>query len=157
MKLQRLVTLHDDGGLRLAVMGDVFINAWMVKQVDLASMNQLIRAQKALNAQRRNEPYGILSLVDATRTLKITDDAKERSRVHEKEMQPYVVGLSQVVVGGGFVAAAARTVLTTISLLNRPPYPIKVFSTVRDGVRFLGTRVELDQEALTAAAEKLLA
>jgi hypothetical protein len=152
-----LVTLHDSDGLRLAVMGDVFINAWTVKQVDLESMNQLIRVQKELNARRRSAPYGILSLIDATRTLRIADDAKERSRVHEKEMQPYVLGLSQVVVGGGFVAAAARTVLTGISLMNRPPYPLKVYSTVPDGVRFLGTRVEVDEAALTTAAEALLA
>lgn len=157
MPIQRLETLHDEGGVRLAVFGDVFINAWTVECVDMAAMNHLIRAQKALNARRNGKQYGILSLIDATRTRRIEDDAKDLSRAHEKAMQPMVLGLSQVVVGGGFVAAAARTVLTGISLMNKPPYPLKVYSNIDDGVRFLATRVDdLDEAGLARAANSLL-
>ncbi len=66
-----------------------------------------------------------------------SEEAKAEIRKVMTRHKDKVRGVSYVVEGTGFAAAAVRSALTLISLVARYPYPQKIFSTVSEGSRWI--------------------
>jgi hypothetical protein len=77
-----------------------------------------------------------------------------------RELQRYpkqIKAVANVVEGEGFGAAALRGALTGMSLVLRPGYPAKAFSTVREAAEFLGADGTLRPSVIRDAAAQLRA
>lgn len=71
---------------------------------------------------------------------------------------PDMLAMAHVIEGKGFVAAALRGAVTTLSLLNRFPFPIHAFGEVDEAASWLSERLQaaqagtLTSHAIAAAA-----
>ncbi|MBX3249331.1 MAG: hypothetical protein KF901_19295 [Myxococcales bacterium] len=61
------------------------------------------------------------------------------------------VGCAFVSEGEGFMAATMRGVMTSMALLVRPSFPVKVFSDVRDAASWLAERTGRSPSELVSA------
>jgi hypothetical protein len=73
-----------------------------------------------------------------------------------------IVGIAIVVEGSGFVAAAKRSAMSMVTLMSRPPYPIRIFGDVTDAAAWLVSQLrqssnpaKLDARSVAQAAETI--
>jgi hypothetical protein len=73
-----------------------------------------------------------------------------------------ICGIAMVVEGTGFIAAAKRSAMSMVTLMSRPPMPIRIFGTVPDSgvwltsqLRQFSNPAKLDPRAIVQAAETI--
>jgi hypothetical protein len=111
----------------LATLGGVFITIHR-KDYTAEEFAPLHRYQLAF-AQECGVPIGVLTILDVTERhiLRFKEEAREATVALVREMTPFMRCSAVVFDRGGFAASALRSLVTTINLLSRQPYPSRVF------------------------------
>lgn len=149
-----------DNGLAIATCGPVFVNLFYAPPT-VQRLDELVKYQRAL--VERVPRHAVLSLVDPGVGREMGDDARRYARGLNDEMAPYTMGHCFVVLGSGFFAAMARSVIAGIQLLSRTKAPWRVTSDPVAGVAFIvelvnnhGAGALVDEEALQDVVDRML-
>jgi hypothetical protein len=149
-----------DRGLALATCGRVFIDAFYAPPT-VARLDELYRHERAL--VDRVGRHAVLSIIDPGVGKEMGDDARKRARAISLEMEEHTIGHAFIVLGNGFFAAMARSIIAGIQLVSRTKAPWRVTSDANDGITFVAdlARAEvgplaLDEGALRDVVERVL-
>lgn len=133
---------YEDEALRVASRGNLFVNVWS-GALTVARLDALHRCECELR-KRHPEGFAIASVVASmpTELLKLEEPARKRADAISKEMTPHTVALADVVLGGGFWAAAVRSIMVGVNLVTRPAYPKRSFDTLGTAAAWLTVQLE---------------
>lgn len=135
---QQTLDVQSVGGLRLATFGNCVINSWW--QPPSAVEFKALNDYTANLAERF--PSGITMLVVLEPGCPFLDSAQRREMEdYYARFQPHLRGVAQVVEGGNLWSVTARSVMTAMRLVQKRPYPTKVFSDIEEGTEWLGAYV----------------
>ncbi len=103
---------------------------------------------------RAHQAVNILSVVGASCRL---PDAAVRDQLTRdvKTVQGHIGVVATVIEGDGFGAAALRGAVTGMTLMLRPSYPTKVFSSVQDSADFIVKGAAVRGSEIVFAVAKL--
>lgn len=132
-----------DNGLALATCGRVFVNVFYAPPT-LPRLEELYRHERAL--VDRVGRHAVLSIIDPGVGKEMGDDARKRARAISLEMEPHTIGHAFIVLGNGFFAAMARSIIAGIQLVSRTKAPWRVTSDPQDGVAFIVDLVRAEGE-----------
>jgi hypothetical protein len=150
-----LTILACDDHFALALWRNVFIVLWR-RQPDAARTETM---HDVFNKVAAQTPGGVAVTVvieagvpppDPTTRARITEVMRANAAANR--------GIAYIIEETGFVAAAMRSVVTGTLLIVRPPYPARVFATVKKAAPWLLAQAgagEADIPALTTALESL--
>lgn len=141
---------HEATGLTSALLGDVLVLHYR-RTPTQQTVEEVERRVKAAVAARAR--IGILVVIDPDQPV---PDAATRMGITQllERYAPHAIAIAQVPRGSGFMAAAVRAVLASITMVVRPPYPMRVFARDDEAIRWLemrGARL-LGAPAMVAAA-----
>jgi hypothetical protein len=149
--------LQDDA-IAIASCGPLFINVFY-GPATVARIEELGRHQR--DHVKRMRRHAVLSLIDPGVGKEMGDDARKAARALSDEMVPHVAAHCFVVLGTGFFAALARSVIAGVQLLTRSKGPWRVTSDATEGLAFLAgilrsEGISVDEVAATALVERML-
>lgn len=127
---------HEAVGLTTALLGDVLVLHYRRTPTE-QTVVEVERQVKAAVAER--ERIAILVIIAADQPV---PDAGTRSGITQllERYTSNAIAIAQVPRGSGFMAAAVRAVLTSMSLIVRPPYPMRVFARHDEAIQWLAKR-----------------
>lgn len=127
---------HDAAGLTSALLGEVLVLHYR-ETPTLRTVEEVEHRVKEVLATR--DRIGILVVIRENQPV---PDGATRAGIAEllARYAAHAIAVAQVPRGSGFMAAAIRAVLTSMTLLVRPPYPMRVFAAHQDAIRWLGER-----------------
>jgi hypothetical protein len=117
----------------------------------------VLRKELERLARGASAGLGLIVIIEPSATSPPGDERKRFAAINRE-----VAGLKGVAVvfeGSGFKASAVRSVAAAIAFLSRSPIPHKVFSTIEEAVRWMGSVVDdvaPDQTAALAHAIDLI-
>jgi hypothetical protein len=141
--------LFAEPDLALAVAGDVFICDWR----DRGTVPRLSRLREHLlpfaNTLGRKVPQ--LVIIEQPKKNLTLLDSEERALTEQiaSEMKSRSLCTCYVVLGSGFWAAAMRSLLATLMLMQRADFPNKVVGDLGDGCAWLAQIVSAAGTTIT--------
>lgn len=128
MTAQRIVE-----GLRLAAYGNCIINNWIGSPGSL----QMTTFDNFIGEVANQWPDGIMFFVLLEPGAPILN-AEQRKEMEALYLRwgPKLRGTAQVVEGGNLWSLTARSVMTALRLVQRRPYPTRVFAEVDEGAEW---------------------
>jgi hypothetical protein len=133
-----LTRLSDADGLHIGTFDRVFISGWYAPPT-VERLAQLAELQRSFT--RSIGPHAVFSLIDPRVGREMNADSREASKKISDEMKEHTLAMVFVVMGSGFFAATARSVISGIQWLSRPPYPSEVTSDVDHGAGWMAARL----------------
>jgi hypothetical protein len=130
-------------GARFAVCGNCILSTWMgpPRADHLARFDELMVRLSAQYAQ------GVVMFVTLEPGAMMTDARERRDTEAAYTRWAHAFkAVAQVVEGHNLWAATARSIMTAMRLVDRKPYPIKVFSDTREAARWCAPHVLLPDE-----------
>lgn len=120
-------------GVRLAAYGNCIINSWY----GVAGKEQLAAFEKCIEQVDKSFPDGIVFfvVVEPGAPILTAEQRKEMEQIYAR-FSPRLRGAAQVVEGGNLWSLTARSVMTALRLVQRRPYPTRVFSDVLEGAEW---------------------
>jgi hypothetical protein len=119
--------LVDSPVVRVATWREVFAATWHTAgaAADVRGANAVQRAF----SQRlgRDERMITLSIVGPGASVLLDGDVRREVEAGTREFTPRLKAAAVVIAATGFSAAAIRSIVSAIVLLNRPAYPTRVF------------------------------
>jgi hypothetical protein len=142
-------------GARFGLFGNCVIIAWLgpSRSEHRETFDELMREAATKHAQ------GVVMFVALESGAVMTDAGQRRdSEAAYARWATSIRAVAQVVEGGNLWAATARSVMTATRLVERRPYPTRVFSDPRDAARWCTPHLvlPLDQTSGLDPAETLL-
>jgi hypothetical protein len=144
---QEMLDIVKVGGMRIATFEDCIITTWSgdAELVQFTSLEDFTLTFAAGCA------HGITLLVVVEPGTPFLDSSQRRqAEGYYERFQPILRAVAHVVEGGNLWSVTARSVMTAMRLVQRRPYPIKVFSDVAEGAEWLGPHIK------TKSGEKLV-
>jgi hypothetical protein len=135
-----------------ATFRDVLLVIWR-QAPTLAALDDVHEAARQLT-EAAPDGIGVLGVAQAGMPM---IGAVERRRAGDllKEFGAHIRALASVIEGSGFLAGTTRSVMTAITLMARPPSPVKIFATVAEAVAWQAPLVGARAAELAAATEEL--
>jgi hypothetical protein len=120
-------------GLRLAAYGNCIINNWF----DSPGVEQFAAFDGFIAKVAQQNPDGVLLfvLVEPGTPILNAEQRKEMEAIYSR-WGPHMRAAAQVVEGGNLWSLTARSVMTALRLVQRRPYPTRVFSEVSEGAEW---------------------
>jgi hypothetical protein len=120
-------------GLRLAAYGNCIINNWY----DSPGAEQFSAFDTFIGKVAAQNPEGVLLfvLVEPGTPILNADQRKEMESIYSR-WGSKMRAAAQVVEGGNLWSLTARSVMTALRLVQRRPYPTRVFSEVGEGAEW---------------------
>lgn len=127
-------------GARFAVAGNCILSTW----TGPPRANHLARFDELMAALAPEYPQGVVMFVALEPGAMMTDarDRRETEAAYTRWAHA-LKAVAQVVEGHNLWAATARSIMTAMRLVDRKPYPIKVFSDSREAARWCAPHVLL--------------
>ncbi len=127
-------------GARFAVCGNCILSTWMGPP----RPNHLARFDELMSALAPEYADGVVMYVALEPGAMMTDakDRRETEAAYTRWAHA-LRAVAQVVEGQNLWAATARSIMTAMRLVDRKPYPIKVFSDTREAARWLAPHLVL--------------
>jgi hypothetical protein len=150
MTTQRIVD-----GLRLAAYGNCIINNWTGSPGKL----QFAAFEEFISKVAQSWPDGILFFVvlEPGAPILNAEQRKEMEALYAR-WGPSMRATAQVVEGGNLWSLTARSVMTALRLVQRRPYPTRVFADVNEGAEWTSQYVARpDNDNSPDATQGLLA
>ncbi len=135
---------HCDQGMTLATWGSLVV---MVFRDDLTPERvALMREHELSLVARQKTKFVALSLLDVTdaQIIRSSPEGREAATRLTREIAPHLLAAAIILDREGFVAALLRSMITTINVVAAPPYPMRVFSDIAQGLEWLETRLGSD-------------
>lgn len=125
--------VHDDEELRIVTWAGVLANRWRATPTK-AKLEILGRHQRQLAKASVGGRIVVVTVLSPDAGLLLTSEARKEAEALAKAGRELLLGLAQVVEGEGFLAAAARAVMSGIQLAVRAGHPVKVFGTLDEAL-----------------------
>jgi hypothetical protein len=141
--------------LRLAAYGNCVINNWY----DSPTMEQLAGFDAFIGKVAQQHPDGVLLfvLVEPGTPILSAEQRKEMEAIYAR-WSGKTRAVAQVVEGGNLWSLTARSVMTALRLVQRRPYPTRVFSEVGEGAEWTSQYVSRpDNDNARDATQGLMA
>jgi hypothetical protein len=86
----------------------------------------------------------MLTILDVTERhiVRFGKEAREATLALAREMAPFMRCSAVVFDRGGFAASAIRSLVTTINLLSRQPFPSHVFGDLDAGLEWIESKLD---------------
>lgn len=104
----------------------VLISSW-AGNVKLEHVQALERCIPTLLHRSPGNRYAAISVIEPSITMRLEDDARELSSALQQRWVDQTTRHAYLVEGTGFLPATVRTLTSGMHLMNRTPYPLKVF------------------------------
>jgi hypothetical protein len=104
------------------------------RTADIAAMHDAAKRHVALEPR-----YAMLTIVAEQST--IGERGRKRITQMMKDLEPQVEAWAIVIEGRGFWSTTARAITSTIRLLSRSAYPLKVCSTPAEAIAWLAAEL----------------
>jgi len=145
-----------DASLGVATCGRVFVSQFYgPATVDLLEELRLLHVNVA-----RGTTFVIFSLIDPSVGRDMSKEARQKAAAVAREMEPFTIASTFVVLADGFGGAVARSVLTSVQLFAGAKHPWKVLGDLDAAVAWtqgqLGAAAA-DDGALRACCAAILA
>jgi hypothetical protein len=151
--------IFDDGtGLRLTGHGPVFF-VHFYGPPTTARMVLVENHQVEFTA--RHPRYAIVSVVEPSVGVDMSSEARQKARDVGDRFQNNVIASAYVILGTGFLAALARSVIAGVYLLRRQAHPYVVTKDPVEGARFVAGHLDkaglaIDVEAIARGVDETL-
>jgi hypothetical protein len=124
---------HIMDGLRLAAYGNCVINNW----VGAPAKEQMAAFESYLSTVSKTCQDGIVFFVvlEPGAPILTAEQRKEMEALYAR-WGPSLRATAQVVEGGNLWSLTARSVMTALRLVQRRPYPTRVFADVLEGAEW---------------------
>lgn len=140
-----LVVVSEDEDHAVAHLPGVLISSW-AGNVTIDHVKALERCIPSLLHRSPKKRYAAISVIEPSISMRLDDEARELSSELQKRWMQQTTRHGYLVEGTGFLPATVRTLTSGMHLVNRTPYPLKVF---KDPMILAGWIAE-DAEHLTA-------
>lgn len=128
--------VHDDEELRIVTWAGVLAHRWRATPTK-DKLQILGRHQRMLAESTVGRRIVLVTVLSPDAGLLLSSEARKEAETLAKAGRELLMGLAQVVEGEGFMAAAARAVMSGIQLAVRAGYPVKVFGTLEESLPFV--------------------
>jgi hypothetical protein len=135
--------VHDDEEVRIATWAGVVTTRWR-RTPTREKLELLGQHQQRLADATMNHQIVAVTVLSPKAGLMLTGEARKEAENLARAGREYLLGQAQVVEGEGFMAAAARAVMSGIQLAVRAGYPVKIFGKLDDALPWIA---ELLREA----------
>jgi hypothetical protein len=125
--------VHDDEELRIATWAGVLAVRWRTTPTK-EKLQLLGRHQRLLADAIVDHRIVMVTVLSPDAGLILTSDARKEAENVARAGRECLLGSAQVVEGVGFVAAAARAVMSGIQLAVRAGYPVKIFGKLDEAM-----------------------
>jgi hypothetical protein len=159
----RVRTFYRAPDLTLAAVGAVFV---YIHRAAFAPENvEIMKQHESAFARERGRPIPVLSILEVkgSHLIQFSKDAREAAVELTRATAAHVRCCAIIFDRGGFVASAVRSAVTTMNLLAKPGYPIRVFGGMTPALMWIETRLddvsraEFDTTTIAAAVDALRA
>jgi hypothetical protein len=147
-------------GVRVGSWGNCAINTWQAG----ADWSQLRELETSIRDLYTRYPSGValIVLIEPGAPLPTAEHRKELESFYLR-VTPILRAVAQVVEGTGMWAVAGRSVMAALRLVQRRPYPTRVFSEINEALGWLephlenpgGAGVQDSQQGLCAMVDSL--
>jgi hypothetical protein len=126
-------------GARIGTWGNCVINTWQ----GVPDPQQIAKIENAIRVTHTAYPSGVslLVLIESGAPMPTADQRKELENFYVR-CAPQFRCVAQVVEGTGMWAVMGRSVMAALRLVQRRPYPNKVFSDLNEALAWLEPHVE---------------
>lgn len=132
--------VHDDEDLHILTWGAVLVNRWRVTP-SKAKLQLLGQHQRRLAEATVDRRILVVTVLSPGVGLLLTAEARKEAEAVAAAGREYLFALAQVVEGEGFIAAAARAVMSGVQLAVRAGYPVKVFGRVDEALPWVSDQL----------------
>ena len=143
-----MTVLFADDAVRLAHAGPVFVNMWR-GAITVERLERVVGIQRKLFVDHPS--MGVVTIIEPTTPL-IGNKEREVGDRLQRETAKHLVATAYVIEGSGFMAAAARGVLSTTQMLLRSAFPMKAFSNVDAAAKWIAPIVSASATPIAADA-----
>jgi hypothetical protein len=152
---------HRSIGLTLAAVGPVYV---YIHRSTFAPENvEIMKRHESVFAHERKRPFPILSILEVTGSyiVPLSKEARDAAVELTRATASHVSCCAVVFDREGFMASVIRSIVTTLQLLARPGYPLRVFATMPAALAWIESRLdepsraEFDATAIAKAVEAL--
>jgi hypothetical protein len=146
-----LYIYQQDEALVAGSFGGVFFSIWWY----LPTAPQIWAVHEMQKRFREDHPgdFALLSVMKMAKVGSLTSDARQAAAETRKFLGPCIAE-ANIVEAGGIGISIARMLFATINLINRPKYPIKLFTSLQEGVAWLAPFVGVQPKALLNAVQE---
>jgi hypothetical protein len=145
-----------DASLGVAICGRVFVSQFYgPATVELLEELRVLHAAVA-----RGTTFVIFSFIDPSTGRDMGKEARQKAAAVAREMEPFTIASTFVVLAEGFGGAVARSVLTSVQLFSGAKHPWKVLGDMDAAVTWTQGQLgpaAADDKALWACCAAILA
>jgi hypothetical protein len=149
---ERLAVLESDGEALVGLWRNVLVLAFR-DQPTAEGLRRMGAVQRDV-AARFPGGYAALAMLPMVRRPAMTRELREEAERLTSSSPPELRAVAEVIDGKGFLAATLRSVATSMVMLTRPAWPMRVFAGVEPAAAWLATWV--DREARASAPRRLV-
>lgn len=123
---RELEILEADAGWALTAAHRLLITVWR-GEVTTERISATERSLRRLVPMWK-EHYAAITVLERTVSMNVDEEARSRSKALQARWMEHHVAHAYLVEGTGFLPAAVRTFTAGLQLVNRTPFPTKVFA-----------------------------
>ena len=148
----RIVYQADDARMTLATLGGLFIIIFRV-EAGAREMGHL-RDHEIAFSRERGASFPTLTLLDVREVdlLRFSKESRDATEALARETATIVRCAAIVFDRGGFAASVVRSLVTTVRLVTKQPYPMHVFGDLQEALEWLDGRTRLGLNHASIAA-----
>lgn len=128
--------LHRDEILTIAAYDHLFLEIWSGLPAKALHQRKLRELHNERLAKRPGK-HALVAIVEGGATPRLDEEARSEMTERTRATRDRTVALAVVMSDQGFVAAMIRSILAGLLLVQRAPYPHKVFGTLREAASWL--------------------
>ena len=131
-----------DRGVTLAALGSLLVTIY--RREYSAEEFEVLRGHELAFARGRDAPIPILTILDVNERhiIRFSKSARERTVELAREIAPYTRCAAVVFDRGGFAASAIRSLVTTVNLFTKQPFPARVFGDLEAALEWIESKPE---------------
>jgi hypothetical protein len=154
---------HEASDLTLAAVGAVYV---YIHRGSFAPANlPIMKLHENVFANERKRPFPILSILDVkgAHLFPFSKESRDAALELTRDTAAHVSCCAIVLDREGFVASAIRSIVATVNILAKPPYPIRVFGGMLAALAWIesrlddGSRADFDAGAIANAVNAMRA
>jgi hypothetical protein len=131
-----------DRGMTVAALGSLLVTIY--RREYSAEEFEVLRGHELAFARGRDAPIPILTILDVNERhiIRFSRSARERTMELAREIAPYTRCTAVVFDRGGFAASAIRSLVTTVNLFTKQPFPAQVFGDLEAAISWMESKLE---------------
>jgi hypothetical protein len=131
-------THYADHSVSLVSAGDFMLTGWF----DTGNMEQLLRVNRETLAIAQERGRVVqFTLVQINAFPRLDDAMRKEVGAQFQRMIPHIIAGVTVMVASGFANSIIRSIIASLMVIERPPYPHSVQNDVESGLQWIAPHV----------------